>query len=430
MNTPVYAGLSIGSDNIAIVVESEKEGKVVLHTMPMVALRLSNKDHGMFMARFKTTYITVGNSIYIMGKEAFNLAGVFPKAEQVRPIVNGLINAEEPDSLELLRAFIQKLLYKLPDTVKVTNVIYTIPPASIDPSIDSSYHRKVVEHILESLNLKYEAVYSVHASAYTLLQNEDMTGIVVESGYNVTSICFSYLDIPAVIFSIPFGTKRLEDAVGRNLQINVREVRKLLTNYSSVADTLSMSQSLAVQSGLSQFCDEFLEHLDSALVGQRDSIMVYDDSVKLALTGGAFNNLTIRDTLSEGISSIIRNRSLNKIKDVVVSQTPLWSAVSGAFMVSSIAQPEAEEVVVETLQSVSLVEDSNDSPLVDAEVKPFELNIVSEAEEKHIEAEAHTLLPVAAEPVSIEVANSEVQVQPEVQEPAETVTKPKAAKAS
>lgn len=392
MSSPVYAGLSIGSDNIALVVRSDSNEKVSLYRMPLVALRLDGVEHKMFMSKFQATYAKIGNSSYILGKDAFSLAGVFPKAEQVRPIVNGLINSTENDSIELLLSFIRKLLSRSP--VTITDVVFTIPAPSV-ANIDSTYHRQVVEYLMEQLNIKCSAVYDVHASAYTLLSGEDMTGINVESGYNVTSICFNYLNVPAITFSIPFGTQFLEESVCRDLGVSARDARKFIEQYNA-KEQLPVSKMLAVKAGMDRFVSEFLYKLRSALDSRKTNLITYDDPVVLALSGGAFMNTLIRDELSEGIIQIIQSVSLNKIKGTQVSPNPQWSAASGAFMlaISDIQEVSAEQQITqEVLEPLKLDTDQVSVESQPEATQPVTLPVPSEQEHLQIEQESLEVLP-------------------------------------
>ncbi|MCW6598693.1 hypothetical protein [Yersinia ruckeri] len=364
------------------------------------------------MSKFQATYAKIGNSSYILGKDAFSLAGVFPKAEQVRPIVNGLINSAENDSIELLLSFIRKLLSKAP--VTITDVVFTLPAPSV-ANIDSTYHRQVVEYLMEQLNINCLAVYDVHASAYTLLSDENMTGINVECGYNVTSICFNYLNVPAITFSIPFGTQFLEDSICRDLSVTARDARKFIEQYNE-KDQLPVSKMLAVKAGMDRFVEEFLYKLRSALDSRKSNLITYDDPIVLALSGGAFVNSRICDELSEGITQIIQSVSLNKIKEVQVSPNPQWSAASGAFMLatSDIQEVTTEQPITqEVLEPLKLDTEIPETPQEDQQ--PVVLSVPSAQEHLQIEQESIEVLPKAnVTPQSEEeISEDQVEVKPD-----------------
>jgi len=200
--TPVsyskFAGLDIGTMNI---ISARQRGPdtnykrirdVFLDLTPeqVKMLKLSN-----------TSYITKGDTCFVLGDDAANIANIFGKKLR-NPLSKGVISAGEIEAMEILKIMVGEVLGEAPEG---GYCVVSSPGDPIDTDFDALYHQAVVTDIVESYGWKVDTTSEATALAYSECAESSFTGLAISCGHGMTNVSLIFKTIETLKFSVARG---------------------------------------------------------------------------------------------------------------------------------------------------------------------------------------------------------------------------------
>jgi hypothetical protein len=115
-------------------------------------------------------------------------------------MTQGLLNPDEPESVRLIREITASLSGK---AEKGQKLCFTVPAAPAGAEQNLTYHEATIRQILGELGFETSSINEGLAVVYSELQSTNYTGIGISCGGGLCNVCFAYLSVPVVSFSIP-----------------------------------------------------------------------------------------------------------------------------------------------------------------------------------------------------------------------------------
>lgn len=302
------AGLDIGTKSVRLAVESGDNTNILSQKLNFLKLPQSHASK-MLLEKYKSSYIRVGEDIYLSGNDAAQLASIF-NLPTVSPHLNFALGGHVAHSEELLAGVIGNLV-KRAELTKGDKVVFSVPAAPIDDSYDSGYTISKISAILKDLDLSCEALTGAEAVMYNELSETNYTGIVIDFGYRTTSVCCSYMAVPAVSFTIPYGCGVVDDKVSKALGIG----RELVSRHRE-SPCLEGDQLLAYTTYTQRYFQTLCGDLRHALESSK-SIPKFDAPATVVLVGGVLCDDGVADYFRQAIKPMIEGLGI-KVSEVVV----------------------------------------------------------------------------------------------------------------
>jgi len=102
--------------------------------------------------------------------------------------------------VKLIRAIASSLAGK---GEKGQKLCFTVPAASIGADENLTYHEATLREILVGLGYEVKSINEGLAVVYGELESTNYTGIGVSCGGGLCNVCFAYLSVPILSFSMP-----------------------------------------------------------------------------------------------------------------------------------------------------------------------------------------------------------------------------------
>jgi len=204
-----YAGLDIGTMNI---IASRQKGKnVETKRIRNVFIDLTMDQVKMLKLSGETSFITKGETCYVLGDDAANVANVFGR--QLRcSMRKGVISAGEIEAMEMLKIMVGEILGKAPEG----GLCYVSSPGDpIDNDFDALYHQAVVSDIVSSFGWKVETASESTALAYAECADTMFTGLCISFGHGMTNVSLVFKTIEALKFSVARGGSWIDEQTAK-----------------------------------------------------------------------------------------------------------------------------------------------------------------------------------------------------------------------
>ena len=271
-----------------------------------------------------------GAQIVVHGNESEKFADLMD-TEIRRPMTGGVLDAKEPESISMMREIIGSLLDKT--TSDKPLVCFTVPAASLDASESLTYHEATVKQILTQLGYENRAVNEGLAVVYAELVNTNYTGIGISCGGGLCNVCYSYLSVPVVTFSIP----KAGDYIDANAASMTGERANRIRLAKEEAFHFNGFFSDKVQQVISVYYDDMIKSLVTGMkeaFGDARHMPKLNRPVPLVLSGGTAMPKGFRDRFEK----IFNESSLPiQVSEVRMASNPLEAAAKGA-LVAALAE--------------------------------------------------------------------------------------------
>jgi len=203
------AGLDIGTMNI---IAARQKGKTVeTKRIRNVFIDLTMDQVKMLKLSGETSYITKGDTCYVLSDDAANIANIFGRPLR-NPMKKGVISAGEIEAMEMLKIMVGEILGKAPEG---GICCVSSPGDPIDNDFDALYHQAVVTDIVSSYGWKVETASESTALAYSECADTMFTGLCISFGHGMTNVSLVFKTIEALKFSVSRGGSWIDDQTSK-----------------------------------------------------------------------------------------------------------------------------------------------------------------------------------------------------------------------
>jgi hypothetical protein len=140
--------------------------------------------------------------ISVHGDESERFADLM-NTEIRRPMTRGVLDAKESEGIHMMQQIIRALAPANPENDgRKGRVCFTVPAPPLGAEESLTYHETTVRQLLEQLGYETRSVNEGLAVVYGELESTNYTGIGISCGGGLCNVCFSYLSVPVLSFSI------------------------------------------------------------------------------------------------------------------------------------------------------------------------------------------------------------------------------------
>jgi len=191
-------GLDIGTSRIVTARQANNEITYDTQLNAFISIPYARLTENVL--KKEGVYYTVdGDAILVHGNESERFADLLNKDVR-RTMTRGVLNAGEPESVRLIQQITQSLIGKAAEGQKVC---FTVPAAPLGAEENLTYHEATLRQILTELGFEATSLNEGLAVVYSELESSNYTGIGISCGGGLCNVCFSYLSVPILSFSVP-----------------------------------------------------------------------------------------------------------------------------------------------------------------------------------------------------------------------------------
>lgn len=320
-------GLDIGTTHVVL---AEKKGGMIrtsllpnaFFTVPYSSLTKQA------LIRDRVIFFEKNGTLYLLGHSAEDFANIF-RGNLKRPVENGILNSKEGESEAILKAIVQRLVK--PPRKKGEKACFSMPGEPLDkPGTSLIYHESIIKEHLAALGYDPVSVNEGMAVVLSELAGSNFTGIGISLGGGMCNVCFSYLTVPVVTFSLLKGGDFIDQMVAQSVGEPVLKVK----HFKESALDLSVAPRDKVDMGLHIYYDDLLtallQHLQNVLASS-DNIPRLARPVPIVLGGGTALPRGVRERFWKHLKAIPLPC---EVSEVVLASKPLYATAKGALMMA------------------------------------------------------------------------------------------------
>lgn len=318
----VSIGLDIGTATIISGIDSSGE-KVVEQECNAFFGVPDNAKTLDILSKQKIKYFKNGQRIYILGNHAEKAADLFKKNTQ-RPVKSGLLNPNEPDGVEAIKQIINNMIPG--DRREGARVCFSIPADPIGHEGAVVYHDAMLNMSLKSLGLIPQSINEGMAVIMSESNINDATALGISIGGGMCNICFSYLSLPVISYSIQKGGDYIDERVAYAVNETATHIK--LTKESSL--DLSTAPTTRIDTALHIYYEDLFKTLARSLekvLGSSDKTCRLPNSLPLIVSGGSM----LPQGSLEKFKAAMKEINLPiKISDILLAANPAEATMRGA----------------------------------------------------------------------------------------------------
>ncbi len=191
-------GLDIGTSRLVLATPVENDYQYEGQLNAFISLPYSRMTEDM-LRREGILFSVEGSTILAYGNRVEEFANIL-NGETRRPFRTGLLNPDEPKSLQMLELALTQMCG---EAQKGEKICFSIPSGDPNTRNDILYHERTIAQILEKLDYSVKSLNEGLAVIYAELERSSFTGIGISFGGGMCNVCLAYLGLPVVTFSTP-----------------------------------------------------------------------------------------------------------------------------------------------------------------------------------------------------------------------------------
>jgi hypothetical protein len=216
-------GLDIGTSRIVSIKRGKDPiGTDFAHQLNAFIAISETKFLKDMLVKNHMTYTKIREEIAVLGYDAQQFANTF-NGEIRRPMKKGLITPDEIYAIPVMKEIISLVLPR-PEAV-TQPLCFSVPAPEAGFEADLVFHEGVLKRYLVGLGYKAKSINEGLAVVLSELANDNFTGIGISMGAGMCNVCFSFLSVPVIVFSISQGGDDIDKAVARVMHETVNRVR-------------------------------------------------------------------------------------------------------------------------------------------------------------------------------------------------------------
>jgi hypothetical protein len=275
------------------------------------------------LANQKIKYFKNEKRIYILGNQAEKAADLFKKNAQ-RPVKSGLLNPNEPDGVNAIKEIINNMIPA--DQREGARVCFSIPADPIGQEGAVVYHDAMLNMNLKSLGLIPQSINEGLAVIMSETDLNNATALGISIGGGMCNICFSYLSLPVISYSIQKGGDYIDERVGYAVNETATHI-KLIKEKSL---DLSVDPKARIDTALHIYYEDLFQSLARSLekvLGSSEKTCRLPNSLPLIVSGGS---MLPKGSL-EKFKAAMKDINLPiKISDILLAANPAEATMRGA----------------------------------------------------------------------------------------------------
>jgi len=323
---PGPIGLDVGTANIVVAQNRDSDTRTLLQQNAFFPIPYTSITKQTLKGD-NIPFLQKDQKLYILGFYAEDFANMLGGNTR-KPVESGILNPKEDVGISIIKVIINKLV-KRPKR-KGEKICFSVPGIPVNSNTSIVYHESIIKMHLKNLGYSPMPINEGLAVVLSELQSNNFTGIGISMGGGMCNVCFSYLSVPIISYSIRKGGDYIDSMVG----VSVGEPSTKIKVIKERELDLSVAPGNRIETGLHIYYDDLFSTLCNSLqqvMGSSDAIPRLSKAVPLVLSGG-----TVLPKGSRGkfIKALSKFRLPIKISDIIKVEKPLYSTAKGALVMA------------------------------------------------------------------------------------------------
>ncbi len=317
-------GLDVGTSRVVVARAKDKKQSYDSQLNAFLTLPYSKLAESLLL-RENVFHEVQGSDIVVAGNDAERFAEVF-HVETRRPMINGVLNPDEPHSLAVVRRIITRLVGRA--AAEGQKIFFSVPAQGEGLNGAIRYHEASIRQILVELGYQATPIEEGLAVVYGELAASNFSGIGISCGSGLSNVCLAVLSVPVLSFSVP----KAGDFIDGSAAAVTGDRANRLRITKEKAFQLNGFSTDRVHNALTVYYQEVIAVLIAALrshIAAAQKLPRIEQTVPLVLTGGT---AMPKGFLDHFIKVLEGEEFPLKLSEVRVSGDPLHSTARGALM--------------------------------------------------------------------------------------------------
>ena len=319
-------GLDIGTSRIVSIKQDDPTGADQLNAFITVSETKFLKD---MLVKNHLAHTKIRDEIAILGYDAQQFANIF-NSEIRRPMKKGLITTEEAYAIPVMKEIIN-LVLPMPEEV-AQPLCFSVPAPEAGLEADLKFHESVLKKYLVGLGYKAKSITEGMAVVLSELANDNFTGIGISMGAGMCNVCFSFMSVPVIVFSISRGGDDIDTSVARMIHETANRVR--IIKEESLDFTKTPQSNL--ENALMIYYEDLIMTLLNTLAGifsRAEKLPRLNQAIPIVLAGGT----CLPNGFKVKFEQLLREVSMPiAISSVRLARDPLKATAMGALVSASV----------------------------------------------------------------------------------------------
>ena len=248
-------GLDVGTSRIVTARRINNEIKYKTQLNAFVTIPYSKMTESV-LQKEAVPHAVNGDEILVHGNESERFAELLNKDIR-RPMARGILNPDESENVRLIRQITESLVGK----GEGQRVYFSVPAPLLGSEENLTYHETTLRQVLAELGFEGKSVNEGLAVVYAELESSNYTGIGISCGGGLCNVCFSYLSVPILSFSIPKAGDSIDASAASATGSRPNHIRILKEQSFYINGHFENK----VQQVLSVYYDDMIQSLVTAL---------------------------------------------------------------------------------------------------------------------------------------------------------------------
>lgn len=323
-------GVDVGTSNIVVTRQAE-DGTFVnrYHRDMLFPLEISDESKDL-LDRSDYLYVKVNDKFFIVGEDALKLVNAIGKGEVVRPMKDGILNAQLKESSELLFYIIKAVVGD--PIIPNEPLRFSVPANPVDVKLDNKFHKMVLENFFRKMGYEPKAVNEAMAIAYDTnptAKSDDgdvpLTGLAISCGGGMTNVALTFKGMELGSFSVTKSGDYIDEQAASVTGVMKSKVLKRKEKELDLANTDFNDR---VLSALSIYYEEVIDRVIGIISKEfANRGAEIEGEIEIVVAGGTSMPKGFCQKFEEAVR---RSKFPFKIYRVRHSSTPFFSVSQGS----------------------------------------------------------------------------------------------------
>lgn len=293
-------GLDVGTSRIVLARKAEEHYQYEAQLNAFVSLPYSRMTANMLQREGIMNRVE-GPEILAYGNRVEEFANLLD-GDTRRPMQYGLLNADEPKSLQMMETALSGICGPASDGERIC---FSVPAAPQERSSDLTFHERTVKQILEKLGYQAQSLNEGLAIVYAEMEASNYTGIGMSFGGGMCNVAVAYLGLPVLTFATTRSGDYIDQSAASvsgqtSTTVRLHKEDKFALNGLS-SNSLDQALGVYYQDVVNAAVDELERQL-----AETKKLPKMDKPVPLAVSGGTATPKGFADALEK----TLRDRTL------------------------------------------------------------------------------------------------------------------------
>jgi actin-related protein len=287
------------------------------------------------LSRSDVLYIRKDDQVFVVGEDALNFANIFNE-ETRRPMSEGILSRKEKWAIPMIRMMVERVLGE-PDEEGEEHAYFVCPANPVDSDLDTLYHQKTVEALVEDAGYNAHPINEGMATVYSELSDNNFTGLGVSFGAGMTNVCLSYYAVPVLQFSVARGGDWIDKQAANSTGVPVDSITRekeeeFEMDFETATGDLQGALAIYHEAHMDYVIEQIAEEINEADVEEGLDVPV-------VVSGGT----SLPNGFSQHFKERLREADLPfEIASVRRAQNPLTANAKGALVAAITEEEEGE----------------------------------------------------------------------------------------